>query len=399
LHREHAAGRTLVLATAADRFIADAVAAHVGLFSVVVASDGFNNLSGRRKLEALQNRFGATGFAYIGNSSSDLPIWREAREAVVVGAPRRVLRQVMKLPVPVTVLADGRDPVRGFFKAIRVHQWVKNALVLVPLACSHQLLDPARLLQAVAAFFCFSLCASAIYNLNDVADLEADRRHPRKRHRPYASGALPLTAAAVIVPVFLAVAFGGALALSARFAALLAVYAVTTLLYSMWLKSVPVLDVILLAGFYTVRLMAGGAATEVVLSHWLLGFSLFMFLSLALVKRTSELRLMRRENGLAARRGYLAEDAEQLAMCGISSGLIAVLVMALYIAGPDVQTLYRLPEMLWGICPLLLYWIIRVWLLANRGLVNEDPVLFAIRDRASYAVGALGLALIVLASR
>jgi len=399
LRGEHAAGRTLVLATAADSIVAEAVAAHLGLFADVVASDGIHNLAGRSKLEALKMRYQDTGFSYIGNSSTDLAIWGGCREAIVIAAPGGLIRRVRRISLPVMVLGARRHTARALLRSIRIHQWVKNALVFLPLACAHQLLAPDRFLRAVLAFFCFSLCASAVYTLNDIADLEADRRHPRKRSRPYASGELSLAAAAAIVSVFLALAFAGAFTLSVRFAALLLVYAAASLLYSLKLKSVPVLDVILLASFYTMRMMAGSAATGIEVSHWLLGFSLFLFFSLALVKRTSELRLVGIEDGLAARRGYLAEDAGQLATCGISSGLVAILVLALYIASPDVQTLYRLPELLWGVCPLLLYWVVRIWLLANRGHVHEDPVLFAMRDKASYAVGALVVLLIVFASR
>jgi 4-hydroxybenzoate polyprenyltransferase len=399
LRREHSAGRRLVLATGADSSLAEAVATHVGLFSEVVASDGILNLTGRSKRDALQHRYRETGFAYLGNSSHDLVIWRDCREAFVVGAPHSVLRRLRHIAAPVTVLEGHDSTLRAFLKALRLHQWVKNALVFLPLACSHRLLEPGRLGQALLAFVSFSLCASAIYNLNDLADLEADRRHPRKRSRPYAAGTLPLTAAAAVVPLFLAVAFAIGWTLSVQFTALLVAYTMASLLYSLKLKSVPVLDVLLLAGFYTLRLMAGGAATGTYLSHWLLGFSLFLFFSLALIKRTSELRLMGTENGLAARRGYLAGDAELLTICGVSSGLIAVLVFALYITSPDVQTLYRVPALLWGICPLLLYWVVRVWLLASRGRVHEDPVLFAIRDKASYAVGTIALLLVVFASR
>ena len=388
LREEHARGRRLVLATAADRRIADAVAAHLGLFSDVLASEAGVNLSGARKLARLREVLGT--FDYAGNDAVDLALWRECREVVVVHARAGVLRQARDLGRPMhRVFEAPRASWRGWVRALRVHQWAKNALVFVPLLAAHKATQGGMAPRAVLAFVAFSLCASSVYVLNDLMDLASDRRHPTKSRRPFASGELSVRAGVVLAPVLLGLAAVVALGtLPLSFSALLGVYFVLTLAYSLRLKQVVMLDVLVLAGLYTVRIFGGALAVGVPTSSWLLMFSTFLFLSLALLKRVSEVRRLRESNETAAHgRGYLAQDYEQLASLGVAAGQVSVLVLALYITSKEVTALYGHPERLWLLCPVMLYWVGRIWVLAHRGLVNEDPLVFALRDRVSYVVG------------
>ncbi|MHB2040074.1 MAG: UbiA family prenyltransferase [Acidiferrobacteraceae bacterium] len=387
LTEEEAAGRRLVLATAADRRTAEQIAGYLGIFSRVIASDGRHNLSGRAKARRLAECFGEHGFDYAGNSHADLAVWPEAAHAIVVSAPPTVARKAASLaPVAEVFPAPGTNRWRAFLKAIRIHQWAKNLLILVPLATSHSLASGAAVKLDLFAFIAFSLCSSSVYLLNDLLDLEADRLHRTKCRRPFASGDLPLTLGLGFIPLLLLSAGTIAITLLPRaFALTLAGYFLLTLAYSFYLKRIALLDVLVLALLYSARIGAGAVAIHVPLSHWLLAFSMFLFLSLALVKRFSELRELRIAAKPGARgRGYLASDLEQLASLGAASGYISVLVLALYANSAQVTLLYRHPFILWLICPLILYWISRIWLLAHRGQMHEDPILFALRDRVSY---------------
>jgi 4-hydroxybenzoate polyprenyltransferase len=378
LAAERARGRRLVLATAADRRIAEAVAAHTGLFSEVLASDGHTNLKGARKRAALEARFGR--FDYVGDSAADIPVWRAARRALVVGS------------------ASAR-PLRTLARAIRVHQWVKNALVFLPALAAHALGRSSVLVAALLAFVGFSLCASAGYLLNDLLDLESDRRDPKKRHRPLAAGTLSIRAALVMIPTLLASGLAIGWRASPSVALLLGVHFVATTWYSLGLKRVAVLDVMVLAGLYTLRIFTGAAADHVPVSPWLLGVSMFMFMSLALVKRVSELeRLHAAGAAVTPGRGYRVDDLTLTMILGGASGYMTVLILAQYIHSPDVTVLYAHPERLWLLCPLLLFWVSRLWLLTSRGEMDADPVAFALKDRCSQLIGLAGLAIAWAAS-
>ncbi|MCP3059426.1 UbiA family prenyltransferase [Myxococcus sp. K38C18041901] len=387
LQEEKARGRRLVLATAADQRIAQAVASHLGLFDAVHASDGQENLSGARKLAKLKASLGT--FDYAGNDAVDVPLWRESRQVVVVHAPSGVLKQAHGLGRGVhRVFEKPKTSPRVWVKALRVHQWAKNALVFVPLLAAHKAASPDLLLKAVLGFAAFSLCASSVYVLNDLLDLDSDRRHPTKKNRPFAACTLPVSVGVVMAPLLLLAGAAVCLFLPPAFAALLATYYALTLAYSLRLKQVVMLDVLVLAGLYTVRIFGGSLAVGVPTSSWLLMFSTFLFLSLALVKRLSEVRRLRLSNETSAHgRGYLAQDYEQLASLGAAAGQVSVLVLALYITSKEVTVYYDHPERLWLLCPVMLYWVGRIWVLAHRGQVNEDPLVFALRDRVSYAVG------------
>lgn len=396
---EHKAGRELALATATDNRVAVRVAKHLGLFAHVFASDGTVNLGGAKKAARLAEHFGQGKFDYAGNGHVDLAAWELGDRAVVVSRSARLLRKVQKVANVERVFGShrGLSP-RALFKVLRPHQWVKNLLVFVPLVTSHRLFDAASLPPAFLAFCAFSLCASGVYVINDALDVEADRQHPRKKRRPFASGELPLSMAVVLVPVLLLSAFAlAAFTLPVAFALVLLLYLATTTAYSIWLKREPVLDVILLSGLYTLRLLAGGVAVGISVSAWLLSFSLFLFLSLALMKRFSELKLVAEGQGKVVRRGYRGDDMAWLQSAGFASAYLTVLVLALYINSDDVRVLYSRPEMLWGLCPLAMYWVTRLWFTANRGRLNDDPIVAAATDPSSYAVAVLSVLVLMAA--
>ncbi len=283
-------------------------------------------------------------------------------------------------------------------RALRVEQWVKNLLVFMPLMMAPEIVELSLYDEAFFAFLSFSFCASAVYVLNDLVDLEADRRHPRKRFRPFASGEVAPRVGAIVGTACLAIGVALALKLPMLFAVALLVYLVATTLYSFWLKHVPLVDVLVLALLYTGRVIAGGAATNVLPSTWILGFSIFFFLSLAFVKRYAELYAIGQSEPALKVRGYFPGDLDLITINGTASGYMSVLVAALYINGDHAGGIYRYPSLLWLICPLLLYWISRMWMLAHRGQLHEDPVLFSIRDRASWVVFAL-IAVVLLIAR
>ena len=388
LTEQHQAGRRLVLITAADMEMARPIAEHLGLFSEVIASDGKTNLRGKAKLKVLEERFVGQGFAYAGDAEVDLEIWARARQSIIVNGSEKLQRKLKRIDPSCRVFTDQSRGLKAFLRGIRAHQWAKNALIFVPLLVSHQFTDWGLLLKAIGAFLAFSLCASSAYVLNDLVDLETDRRHHSKKQRPFAAGDLPLALGMGTVSVLLVSSLVVARWLPLSFVMILGLYYLLTLAYSLRLKKVVLVDVIVLASLYTMRIFAGAQATGVVLSSWLLQFSMFLFLSLALLKRFSELRQAALENQESIKgRGYSTLDIQQLVSMGIASGCMAVLVLGFYVSSREVAILYASPEMLWLLCPALLYWINRAWLLGHRGKMDEDPVVFALRDRRSYAIG------------
>lgn len=392
-------GRRLILTTASDAKIAHQIADHLQWFEEVLASDGKINLSGRQKLLALRHRFGSTGFDYAGNEKRDLPIWRSANESIVVNGTERLVAKARKIGSINRVFSNKPSQLRSLLRAVRPHQWVKNLLVFVSLLVSHNLTNGALILNAAWSFLAFSLCASSVYLLNDLLDLEADRRHPEKRYRPFAAGDLSLALGMASIPVFLAGSVVVASLLSWNFLCILVLYFLLTVAYSLRLKQIVLVDVILLASLYTIRILGGAVAIDVLPSSWLLSFSMFLFLSLALVKRFSEIQsASRQRRSVINGRDYCDGDLPFLVSMGLASGSISVLVLGLYISSHEVTALYRHPELLWFLCPPMLYWITRTWLLAHRGQMNEDPVVFAVRDKGSYWIGILILALMFLAT-
>ena len=396
LHDEHAAGRRLILATASNEKFADAIARHLPFFECVVASDQKTNVSGRRKLQRIVEYLGEREFDYAANALVDVPIWEASSSAILVSPDRGVRKLAEKRFRVARVFDDDLGNVfLRYLKALRLHQWLKNLLVFVPLIMSHRFDEPQVIGQAVLAFLAFGMCASSVYLLNDLLDLPDDRRHPTKKDRPFAAGSISITNGAILIPVLLVCAFAIASRLPLTFIAILAFYYVVTLAYSLRLKRAALVDVLTLACLYTVRIIGGSAAVTVELSFWLLAFSMFLFLSMALVKRFTELgTLQEQSQSVSIGRGYRAGDLETLAQFGSASAYMAVLVLALYINSEDVRVLYRYPEVIWLLCPLLMYIVTRVWLLARRDEMHEDPVVFLIRDRRSQ--GLLGIGLILL---
>jgi len=399
LEAERGDGRRLYLTTGADQALAKRIADHLGIFDGVLASDGKTNRTGSTKLDGLREIFGDEHYDYVGNAGPDLPLLEKAHAAMLANPTPTLRSRLRARKVEVEREFEDRSPrARAVLKALRLHQWAKNILIFLPLILAHSLrLD--LVVKAAVAFASFSLCASATYIVNDLLDIEADRRHPTKRQRPFAAGDLPVTAGVGISAGFLTLAVAlAALLLPGAFLVWLLVYLVTTLSYSLYLKRVVLADVILLSGLYTVRMLAGAAATATPISQWLGAFSLFLFLSLAMVKRFSELQNTRaRGQTLANGRGYLLGDIEQLRSFGTASAYASVVVFSFYIGGHDVTALYRHPVRLWLITPLMILWLSRVWLLASRGELDEDPVIFAVTDRISLLIGVAVAAIASLA--
>ena len=397
-------GAKLVLATATDQRWADAVAMHLDLFDDVLASDGKTNVKGEAKLAAIENYcrlHGFEEFAYVGDSSADVPIWRKADRVYVVQPTAALLRTVEGFCQPSRIFGGKAGRIGPIVRALRPQHWTKNLFLFVPLAMAHDVLNVEKVVAAVVAFVAFCASASAVYFLNDAQDLEVDRRHPEKCRRPLACGSLPIYYAPVLMVLLATVG----LLLSVwtlqpwSFACLLVLYLLTNILYSVWLKRKTIIDVLLLAGLYTARILAGGFATDTPVSEWLIGFSLFFFTSLAFAKRYAELaRLADEGRDAPGGRGYTVTDQSLIESMGSTSGYLSVLVLALYINGEAVKELYTFDWLLWLVCPLLLYWISRIWLKAKRRRLTEDPVVFALRDPASWIVGVMTVVLLILAT-
>lgn len=398
LQKERARGRELFLTTGADLSLAERVANHLGIFNGVLGSDGSTNLTGTNKLASLQTRFGQDGFAYVGNGSADLPLLSSAVERMLANPSLALRSQLRKRGIAASHVFDERaNPLRSLFNALRPHQWAKNLLIFLPPLLAHH--HSASILgEALLAFLCFCATASGTYLINDLLDIEADRRNSKKRMRPFASGDLsPLSG---IIASVLLVSAGLVVAslLPLDFLLWLVFYAVSTLAYSLYLKRLALVDVLVLSGLYTLRLLAGGAATSTPISHWLAGFAIFLFFSLAIVKRFAELQSIRLSGALLKNgRGYLMSDIEQLRSFGTASAFAAVVVFANYISGREVVLLYRHAHDLWLIVPLMILWLCRVWLLASRGELDEDPVAFALTDPASLVIGAAVLIIVLMA--
>jgi 4-hydroxybenzoate polyprenyltransferase len=391
--------RQILLVTATDAKPAQLIANHLGLFSRVISSDGMQNMSGAAKRAMLVSQFGEKGYDYVGNARADLPVWQFCRRALLVNATAS-LRNAAASVAPVgRTFGRPTSRVRAFLKVLRVHQWLKNILLFIPILTSHQIFRSEPLKQALLAFISFSLCASSAYILNDLFDIKCDRLQAEKRERPLAAGSLSVPQGMVLMVALLIVSILISRALSWQFQITLLFYYVMTLAYSLVLKRRMLVDVFVLGGLYVIRVLAGSAATAIKPSAWLLAFCLFFFLNLAILKRFAELRQMDKNNTEAvAGRAYYAGDLSPLGSLGTSSGFMCVLVLALYINSPQVVPLYKSPSILWFLCPLLLYWISRVWVFAYRGKMILDPVVFALGDRISYLTALCGGAILALAT-
>jgi len=395
IRQRRAAGNQVYLASASNERYVRAVADHLGLFDGWFASNDKENLSSASKARRLVEAFGEGGFDYVGNGRADLAVWTVASQRIAVRISPVVRSQLMDIDRDATVFENAIDRTRAWIKLLRVHQWAKNALVFVPLMTARRF-DLLAFAEAIGAFFAFSLAASAMYILNDVIDLDADRKHPSKKHRPLAAGSVPIVTAMALIPALLVVAFIGALAIAPALAAVLLAYVMLTTAYTFLLKRKMLVDVLTLASLYTIRVVGGAVAISVPLSEWLLGFSIFIFTALALIKRYVELAArLDKDLSNPTNRNYRKSDLDIVAALAAGASFNAVTVFALYISSDVVRPLYRHPEALWLICLILMYWLARALLMAHRRLMPDDPIVFALRDWNSYvALGLIGLILI-----
>jgi 4-hydroxybenzoate polyprenyltransferase len=416
LRQQHAEGREIYLATGADTLLAERVAAHLGIFAGVLASDGSVNLTGHNKLAAFQEKFPA-GFCYIGNARPDVPLLTHCVQPMVANPHGSLSGRLRSAGIePVRTFSDAISPVKAWLRAIRPHQWAKNVLIFLPVLLAH-VREVGPMVAAGLAFLSFGLAASATYIFNDLLDLEADRHHPRKRRRPFAAGDLSPIAGVGTVAVFFAASLTIAVLLprvllelspqfrwsgQGNFLEWLVIYVVSTTAYSLRLKRMVLVDVIVLSGLYTIRILAGSAASGVPVSPWLAAFSIFFFLSLAFVKRFAELESLRIRSEAAGTiavkgRGYRISDIEQVRSFGTASGYASVVVFALYIGNEVAKNLYPHYSRLWLLVPVLLLWLSRLWLQASRGELQEDPVVYAITDKRSLLLGAVVVAIVLSA--
>jgi 4-hydroxybenzoate polyprenyltransferase len=383
-----AAERPVYLASASDRRYIEELAERVGGIAGVFGTDSGLNLTGEAKADRLVAAFGAKGYDYVGNMPIDFAVWRYARKPLVVAHSAGFGARVLKTFPEAEIVAHVRPGLRSYVAALRMHQWAKNVMVFVPMIAGHRF-DPETIVATFLAFLCFCFAASGAYVINDLLDLESDRDHPRKSNRPFAAGKIPITHGITVATLLMAGSFALSLLLPWRFTGILSAYITCTLGYSLILKRRLVIDVIVLGGLYTLRVFGGLAATSMHQTQWLLMFSLFLFLSLAIVKRCSELVANRAVGKTGASgRGYRVEDLDILLPLGAAAGYGAVFVVTLYLSSPEMAALYTHPNRLWLVCPLLLYWISRVLLKANRGELHDDPVTFALTDKISWITGA-----------
>lgn len=376
-------GRKIVLATAANESIANKVAEHLKIFDFVLASDDKHNLKGKNKLHAIQQTVGYD-FIYAGNSAADIPIWQASKAAILVNTSHGISKKVSQI-VPIEKEFPLVSPdLRLWLKALRVHQWAKNLLIFVPLLTAFSFRDSEKIIFAICAFFAFSLSASATYIGNDLWDLESDRDHPRKKSRPFASSKIPIITGINASLILLMIGLLLAYFVSQNFMGMLLLYIFTTISYTLWLKSYVLIDVIVLSLLYTLRVIAGSVAVEIKISDWLLVFSVFIFFSLALVKRCSELMVLQ-EKGREATHGrdYRVDDLIVLWPLGIGSALSAVVVYGLFVSSSETQVRYACPQGLWLIGVGLIYWLGRLWIKTSRGEMHDDPLVFEARDFGS----------------
>ena len=381
------AGHTIVLASASPVRFVQAVADHLGIFDKVIATEN-NNLKGLHKLEALKTSYPGAEISYIGDSNSDIPLWKDLGKALMVNPSRLTRKRVEFAKIPIDMIDDSQHlTLKLIRRSFRYHQWAKNFLLFLPLFLAHAYqIDLWKI--TLLAFISFSFTASSIYILNDLFDLEADRKHPKKRERPFASGALSISQGVILYGITSSIALLMAVLINPGFLICLLIYFIANLAYTLRLKQVHSLDIIMLAGMYTIRIMAGSETTGIEVSQWLLGFSTFLFFGLAALKRFVEVSALA-PGQRAAGRGYFAEDKVPLAALGGASSLMACLVLALYFNSPAVYQLYQKPDVLWLILPIHMYWVSSIWILASRGQIDDDPVLHTIKSRTTYVLAAI----------
>jgi 4-hydroxybenzoate polyprenyltransferase/phosphoserine phosphatase len=392
LKDEKEAGRKIILCTASHQSIADSIAEHLGIFDQVIATNSSHNNAGKNKADTLVAQFGEGGFDYAGNSRADIAVWEKSSQGITVNASRTTINQAQRVCAISRNFPGQRSDTLNILKMLRVHQWLKNILLFSPLLAAHQFNNWQGWISLCLAFIAFSLCASSVYIANDLLDLESDRKHPRKCQRPFASGAIPIWVGILLAPALLSMSIIVAKDVNQSFMAWLITYFVITCAYSLGLKRLVLVDCITLAILYTLRVVAGASAIDAELSFWLLAFSIFLFLSLAFVKRYAELdnsgnSMLTAPDSIIQGRGYFVSDAPIIQTLGIASGFASVIVLALYLNSETVVRLYKTPEFVWGEVPIMLFWISWIWIKTHRGEMHDDPVIFAIKDRVSQLTG------------
>ena len=401
IEKARASGKPVLLATASHRRIADSVAEHLGVFSDVLATDAETNLSGQQKLDAILARTAENPFAYIGDSLKDIPLWKAADTAVLINPSKKLLGRLKGQHPKIDILKCDHEygELKTWILSLRLHQWAKNFLIFLPALMSHRIIEPDIFYHLILAFLSIGFSASSIYLLNDLLDLEVDRKHFKKKFRPLASGIFSVKKALFLIPVFLFISFGIALlSLPLPFFFSLFFFLLLTTAYSFYLKQLVIIDVIILAALYTFRVIVGAIAAEILVSSWLLAFSMFFFMSLALIKRYSELLATSDETEKLPGRGYWKLDLETTLTTGIASGQLSLLVFALYMNDDHMKEFYGEPKLLWFILPILFYWLTRIWVIAHRGELLDDPIIFTIKDRTSYVVLAIVVLILIAAS-
>ena len=397
LKKEKELGRSLFLVTAANKRIAEAINNHLNLFDDIITSDHSQNLRGRKKAEVLLEKFGKHNFIYIGNDKTDLHVWKVAHSGILVTTSKRVTNEAGKIVNIIHHFPGNTSNKFVLLKAIRAHQWVKNLLIYVPILTSGNFVDLVAWSSAVTAFFAFCFGASFTYLINDILDLESDRKHPQKRNRPIASGELSIKSILIASPFLLAL--GLFLAFLSKVLILFVSYIIISLIYSMKLKRLALIDLFVLSGLYTIRLFSGGEATGYFVSQWLLAFSGFLFFGLANVKRVAELKLIKPLNrNKSFGRSYITEDLPILQTMGIASSFASCLVLALYVQSNVAMNLYHNPKLLWFLVPFMLFWQCRMWFSTSRGLMHSDPILYAAKDWVSWILGISIIVVLFLAN-
>ncbi len=391
-----ASGGRCALVTAADQSLAELIGNHVGLFDEIHGSNGTHNLKGGAKAEFLEQRYADNGYIYIGDSKADLPVWEKASQAITVDVSKNIADAVESFGLRVEHLNTLETKSNPFIRSLRPYQWVKNILVFLPLIAA-QNFSAQTLLSGVFAFFVFSAVASSVYIVNDLLDITSDRAHPRKKYRPIAAGDISLINGMLMSLGLLVLAlFAAFLIFDIQFFLLLCGYYAITTAYSVYLKRKLILDICLLAALYTFRIIAGGVASGVPLSIWLLAFALFLFFSLAAIKRWAELKDCHDRGVLKATgRGYHVDDIPFMKAMALSSGYLSVLLLAMYLNSPAVLDLYTNPEYMLGACLVLFYWLTHIIFVTHRGFMNDDPIVYAFKDRRSLVciVAVVGFAI------
>ena len=391
-------GFQVVLITASHQFFADEISNHLNLFDYSFGSNKFVNLKGKNKAKFLIEKFGNKGFDYIGNSISDLEVWKVSKKAITCNASNSLKLKLEKINLNYKHLNTIKINLSEYCRSIRPQQWIKNVLIFLPILASHQL-EFITISKSLVGFLAISLMASSIYLANDLLDLSDDRIHKVKKNRPFASGTIPILNGSILMLILFLLSLTISISLGWQFLLIIFSYFIIANTYSLFLKKIIILDMCILAGFYTLRVVAGGIATNIEISIWLIAFSIFIFFSLASVKRQAELVGSKSmKNKINIRRGYTKQDLTLITQMGIVSGYISVIVMALYIDSLKVQFLYSSPNFLWGVCFVIFFWISRIIIITHKGLMHHDPVAYATRDKVSIICLIL-ISLFVLAGK